>query len=189
MASGTGAAVWVFGYASLIWRPGFTFQEVRPAYLFGYHRAMCVYSLVYRGSREHPGLVAGLLPGGSCHGQAFKVTGADWPAVKQYLYDREMIYEVYIPKWLKARIDGRRQTVYGFVANPFHDQFAGQLTPETAARLISQGRGEHGSGLEYLENTVDHLRHLGITDHRLGRILKLAKTLAKIQLGPTDAGQ
>ena len=54
---------WVFGYASLIWNPGFDFKEAAPAHLFGYHRDLCVYSFHYRGSRDAPGLVCGLLPG------------------------------------------------------------------------------------------------------------------------------
>jgi cation transport protein ChaC len=165
---------WVFGYGSLIWRPGFEFKEARPARIFGYHRDLCVYSFHYRGSPETPGLVAGLMPGGSCRGLAYRVAGTDRGNVIDYLDRREMIYHVYIPKWLNARTGARRIKVYTYVANPNHRQFAGDLPPERAAALIAAGRGKSGSGLEYLENTLRHLTAHGIRDSRLQRVFDLA---------------
>ena len=78
--------VWVFGYASLMWRPDFNHLEAQPARLFGYHRALCVYSYLYRGTRENPGLVAGLLPGGFCRGVAFRVAAQEWPQVHRFFW-------------------------------------------------------------------------------------------------------
>ena len=119
---------WVFGYASLMWDPGFDHEGMEPALVYGYHRALCVYSFLYRGSREKPGLVAGLLPGGSCRGMAFKVAAKNWVEVEKYLDDREMVYGVYAPSWMHAEIAGKREKIYGFVANPAHEQFAGNLS-------------------------------------------------------------
>ena len=68
--------VWVFGYASLIWRPEFEYAEERFASLHGYHRALKMWSRVNRGTPALPGLVFGLLPGGSCKGVAFRLPKA-----------------------------------------------------------------------------------------------------------------
>jgi len=164
--------VWVFGYASLMWNPDFDFVDRQPALLFGYHRALCVYSFLYRGTREKPGLVAGLLPGGACKGVAFRVAGKNWDQVHQKLHDREMVYEVYIPKWMQAEINGQRSQVFGYIANPKNDQYAGNLTEKEITQLIAEGIGTSGTGQEYLENTVQHLKGLGIRDHKLERVLK-----------------
>jgi len=163
--------VWVFGYASLMWSPGFAHQAAEPARIFGYHRALCVYSHVYRGSPERPGLVAGLLPGGSCRGLAFRVARDDWPQVRDYLHAREMIYGVYVPRWVNARVKATRTQVYTFVANPEHAQYAGRLDEREIARLIGNGVGKSGSGIDYLANTVARLSELGIRDPALERVL------------------
>ena len=167
---------WVFGYASLMWDPGFDHVDVKPAQVHGYHRALCVYSYLYRGSRETPGLVCGLRPGGSCRGMAFMVAAKNWASVEKYLFDREMVYGVYIPSWMQANIAGKREEIYGFVANPDHEQFAGNLSDQQIADLISAGQGIHGSGVEYLENTIAQMDQFGIRDRALRRIMRLVRT-------------
>ena len=117
--------------------------------------------------------MAGLLPGGSCRGVAFRVAADQWQQVHQLLDEREMIYDVYIPKWMQAEINGQRRRVFGYIANPNNDQFAGNLSDEVTAKLIAGGQGTSGSGLEYLDNTLRHLQQLGIRDHKLEKIKKL----------------
>ncbi len=65
--------LWVFAYGSLMWNPGFAVRETRPARLHGFHRAFCIYSEHYRGTPEKPGLILGLLAGGSCRGLAHRL--------------------------------------------------------------------------------------------------------------------
>ena len=129
---------WVFGYGSLLWNTGFEYRDVTPARVQGYHRALCVYSHVYRGSKERPGLVCGLLRGGACRGLAFRVPAEQWDSVRNYLHEREMIYDVYVPKWVNARLGpGFNETdkVYTFVANARHDQYAGRLSIDEMPQL------------------------------------------------------
>jgi hypothetical protein len=99
---------WVFGYGSLMWRPGFAHEETRQARLFGYHRALCVRSFVHRGTPERPGLVLGLDRGGSCHGVAFRVRPADRDTVTEYLRARELVTNVYLETTRKVRLDDGR---------------------------------------------------------------------------------
>ena len=65
--------LWVFGYASLIWRPEFDAAEQRPASVHGWHRALEMRSRVNRGTPECPGLVFALVPGGSCRGVVYRI--------------------------------------------------------------------------------------------------------------------
>src|SRR5258708_39636915 len=81
--------LWVFGYGSLMWRPGFEFIEQVPARLIGEHRALCVYSLVHRGTPEKPGLVLGLDRGGACRRIAFRVAEKNRPATVPYFPQRD----------------------------------------------------------------------------------------------------
>lgn len=167
---------WVFGYGSLMWQPGFDFVEALTARAHGYHRALCIYSIRYRGSPTRPGLVFGLDRGGSCRGRAYRVAAENASEVIAYLDDREMLNKVYEPKYLNVRLDdGRTVSAYGFVARREHRQYAGKLPVARAAELICQGRGPRGSGLEYVANTVRHLDENGIHDDFLHRVLAAAQ--------------
>lgn len=166
---------WVFGYGSLMWRPGFDYVEAQTARAHGYHRSLCIYSTRFRGTPRRPGLVFGLDRGGSCRGRAYRVAAENVDEVIAYLDEREMLHAVYDPKFLKVRLgDGRRVSAYGFVARRQHSQYAGKLPAERAAELIVQGRGPQGSGLEYVTKTVRHLDDNGIHDDFLHRVLAAA---------------
>lgn len=169
----TGEDIWVFGCGSLMWQPEFAYLEARQALLRGYHRALCIYSTRYRGTPKLPGLVMGLDRGGSCRGRAFRVAGGEARAVLTYLDGREMLTGVYRPRFIAVRLDdGRRVPAYAFIARHDHRQYAGKLRPERAAELVLQGHGGRGSAREYLENTVAHLKQMGIRDSALQRILR-----------------
>jgi cation transport protein ChaC len=168
-----GTDFWVFGYGSLIWRPGFAHSAVRPAMLHGFHRRFCVYSHRYRGTPDTPGLVLGLARGGSCRGLAYQVPAAEGEAVMDYLYEREMVLGVYDPRWLKVALDdGRVVHAAGFVVDPTHPQYAGRLSLDAMADLILQGEGKGGTCLDYLRNTVHHLEALDMHDRALHRLLR-----------------
>ena len=166
--------IWIFGYGSLMWNPGFDHAEARPAHLPGWKRSFCVYSHRYRGTPENPGLVLGLDRGGDCHGMAFRTTPDQSQAAMDYLWDREMVTGVYEPMEVTAIIDGRQQPCRTFVVDRAHPQYAGDLPEADSARLIAQATGSAGPNTEYLINTVSRLDELGIEDaplHRLARIL------------------
>jgi len=174
---------WVFGYGSLMWRPGFDYEEVVTATVYGYHRALCAKSYAYRGTREKPGLVMGLQRGGSCRGRAFRVASAHRDKTVAYLQERELISDFYDEKFLTARSDQQTMTVYTFVADPHHEQYAGGLSPDQAVDLVLQGEGKMGRALDYLRSTIEHLDELNIPDGPLHGLLKKAEAEEKRRLG------
>lgn len=163
---------WVFGYGSLMWNPGFPHHEARMGLLRGYHRRFCIYSLRYRGTPERPGLVLGLAPGGSCRGMIFRVPAEEGKPVLDYLWDREMITGVYRPLWLPVATPEGETRALAFVADPTHQQFCRLDMPATAA-LIRQGIGQRGPCRDYLINTNQHLREVGIHDKMLNQLIEL----------------
>ena len=160
--------IWVFGYGSLIWRPGFDHTARRSALIHGYHRSFCIYSHYHRGTPEKPGLVLGLDRGGSCRGVAYRVDAKLAGEVIAYLDGRERVTDVYHQAWVPARTD--QGTVRALTYVPryrTHPQYAGKLAHDAMAELIAHGEGNSGPGWEYLENTVSHLAELGIRDRGL----------------------
>ena len=158
--------LWVFGYGSLMWRPGFEYREALPAMLRGVHRSLCVYSWVHRGTRERPGLVLGLDRGGSCRGIAYRVAGPKRDAVMAYLRERELVTEVYREVWRPAVLTPASSMVQAitYVADRRHEQYAGGLPRQNLLDLVRTSVGRSGSNADYIVNTVRHLRSLGIRD-------------------------
>ena len=170
-----GAELWVFGYSSLMWRPGFDFVEQAPAHLHGYHRSLCIYSFRHRGTPQRPGLVLGLDRGGSCHGMAFRVAADNVAGVTEYLWHREMISGVYQPIMTTIDIGGRTAQAAAFVANPRHRQYCAERDPAVMAELVLQGVGESGANPDYLFSTVAHLDELGLRDPVLHDLADLVR--------------
>ena len=160
---------WVFGYGSLMWRPGFDYVERQAGHVHGFHRSLCVYSHIYRGTPERPGLVMGLDRGGSCFGVAFRVAPEKRQAVRSYLRERELVTDVYREALMPARLtDGRVVAALAYVADRSHPQYAGRLSRERLLALVRQGHGHAGSNADYVRSTYGHLRELGFDDSLLG---------------------
>lgn len=172
----TGSApLWVFGYGSLMWRPGFAYEACEPALLRGYHRAFCVYSVHHRGTAQRPGLVLGLDRGGACRGRAYRVAARNAEAIIAYLDEREQVTAVYLCRMVTLEIGGKRVAAMTYVADRGHSQYAGKLASRRVAEIILGGRGVSGENPEYLENTVAHLDELGIADGPLHELLELVR--------------
>ena len=165
--------LWVFGYGSLMWRPGFEFEERTLATIRGYRRALCVYSHVHRGTPERPGLVLGLDRGGSCKGVAFRVAADRADGVIAYLRAREQVTMVY--REIRARTtiaDGRDVTALAYAVDRTHAQYAGALDLPMLERFVSQGAGVSGPNPDYVHNTYEHMRELGINDPVLATLVE-----------------
>jgi cation transport protein ChaC len=161
------AELWVFGYGSLMWRPGFPLAEAQPALLKGAHRALCVYSVVHRGTHAEPGLVLGLDHGGTCKGMAFRVTAGAEDETVAYLRDREQVTDVYVEAVRPIRLldgSGRVLKAMTYLADRNHPQYAGDLPLEAQIRIVRAGKGQAGGNVEYVLRTLRHLEEAGVHD-------------------------
>jgi cation transport protein ChaC len=169
----TGGDLWVFGYGSLMWRPGFPFVEQVPARLIGEHRALCVYSFVHRGTPEKPGLVLGLDRGGACRGIAFRVAETNRAETVANLRAREQVTSVYREVmrsvWLQ---DDARQRVSAltYVVDRGHVQYAGRLSLAEQLRHVKQGHGQSGANRDYVLATVKAIEAEGFRDAQLHQL-------------------
>lgn len=171
-----GSDLWVFGYGSLIWDPGFPWTEKHPAVLKGYHRRFCVASHRYRGTPEQPGLVLGLDRGGTCRGVVFRVAAPHVEDTLAYLWDREMISLVYRPRLVPVRMaGGRTVAACTFIVDRAHCQYCGCLDEAAIVERIAACAGERGPNFDYLANTVTHLTDLGMHDDRLADLLSAVR--------------
>jgi cation transport protein ChaC len=167
--------LWVFGYGSLVWRPGFTFVETQPAQLGGFRRDMCLLSYHYRGTHDVPGLVCGLMIGAGCSGRAYRIARVNADAALEYLDRRELITDIYIPRHLPiALASGRSALARVYVADTAHGQFVGDWSDAEKVRHIVQGHGSEGRSLDYLRTLVQHLEELGIADAHMEALLTAA---------------
>lgn len=190
--------LWVFGYGSLMWRPGFAYEERVPARLIGLHRALCVYSFVHRGTPEKPGLVLGLDRGGACRGIAYRVDKARRAETLAYLREREQVTHVYRETMravtlderrrsspspcatagravLGAAADGRRVTALAYVVDRSHPQYAGRLDLAAQLHHVRQGHGRGGPNRDYVLATVKEIEAQGCFDANLHRLAGLLR--------------
>ena len=165
--------LWIFGYASLIWRPEFDYCEERCATLHGYHRALKMWSRVNRGTPAIPGLVFGLLSGGSCKGVAFRLPRECVADALPALWRREMPNGVYDPKWLRCRTASGDVTALAFTLSRRSPNHTGVLSEDSYRQIFSSASGRYGTTRDYAQLTYDKLRGLGINDRALGQMLEL----------------
>lgn len=166
--------LWVFGYGSLMWRPGFDHSESQPALLRGAHRSLCVYSVVHRGTAQRPGLVLGLDAGGSCRGIAFRVAAGAAPATLDYLRQREQATNVYVEvRRPVTLLDGSKRKVEAlcFVVDRTHRQYAGRLPVAEQAALVREGHGASGNNVDYVASTLRHLDEMGFSEPSLRQVM------------------
>jgi glutathione-specific gamma-glutamylcyclotransferase len=189
--------LWVFGYGSLMWRPGFDALERVPARLTGLHRALCVYSYVHRGTPERPGLVLGLDRGGMCRGIAYRVAAAARARTIAYLRGREQVTSVYLETMRRIELeDAERRQVEAlvYIVDRGHVQYAGRLSLAEQLHHVREGHGSSGPNREYVVEAVRALEALGYREtdlHLLAERLGKSETELRDQqpgasLGPLD---
>jgi glutathione-specific gamma-glutamylcyclotransferase len=170
------ADLWIFGYASLLWRPEFDAVEHRDAQVRGWHRAFRMASRINRGTPEQPGLVFALLPGGSCHGAVYRVARAQAGNVLQQLWLREMPTGVYDPRWLQCSTPRGDVQALAFTLSRKSPQHTGVIDDARMLQILRHASGRYGTTLDYLLRTAQALRERGVNDREIERLVKLSKT-------------
>ncbi len=161
---------WLFAYGSLMWNPAIRVAGRCAGLLHGWHRQFCFRLLAGRGSPERPGLMLGLVRGGACHGIAFRIAAAEARDELLLVWRREMFAYAYLPRWVNVATSEGVVRAIAFTANPRHERYVAGLGDAEVAARLAVARGALGSGAEYLRETLQHLRALGLRDNRLERI-------------------
>ena len=166
--------LWVFGYASLIWRPEFEFIEHRPAWVHGWHRSFWMHSRVNRGTPQLPGLVFALVSGGSCRGVVYRIPRQRCNDELTRLWAREMPSGIYDPRWLACRTAAGPVQALAFTLSRRSPNFIGRLGDDELLQVLRQAKGRYGSTLDYMLNTAHALRERGMLDSELARLVAIA---------------
>lgn len=163
----------LFAYGSLIWRPCFEVQSRCKAILHGYRRDFCVFTVEALGAPDSPGLGLGLrADSASCQGVLMPLPEDGRSEALTSIWEREMLTAVYQPKWVSVEVDSKITTALTFVVDELHPQCAGDLSEDAQAVMIGSAVGELGSCRDYLVNTIDALRNVGIHDLPLEGLLR-----------------
>jgi cation transport protein ChaC len=173
--------MWVFGYGSLLWNPGFEVAETAIGTLPDYARSFCMRSIHHRGTVAEPGLVLALdeQVGEACEGVALRVSAGHEAKTLAYLRERELISSAYLEKNISVRLlDGRAVTALVYVIDEAHEQYCGGLPLEDQAQIIARAVGDRGPNTEYLYNTADHLRTVGLHDPALDWLAARVREIA-----------
>lgn len=166
--------LWVFGYASLIWRPEFEAVERRDATVHGWHRALRMRSRINRGTPERPGLVFALLPGGSCRGVVYRLSKDRAHDELDRLWAREMPTGVYDPRWLPCRTHQGMVQALAFTLSRRSEACLPPMPDEQMLHVLRHARGRYGTTLDYLAETARALSAHGVKDREIERLMRLA---------------
>ncbi len=176
------APLWIFGYGSLMWNPGFPYDEKVIARLSGYARSFCMRSIHHRGTVTNPGLVLALDASttATCDGLAFRVSAEDAAKTLDYLRERELISSAYLEKTLPIKLaNGSIVNAVTYVVDTEHVQYCGGLALTEQAGIIAQATGGRGANTDYLFSTTLHLAELDINDPNLEWLTKTVRKLVE----------
>jgi cation transport protein ChaC len=172
---GGSADLWVFGYASLIWRPEFEFDEHRPAVVHGWHRALRMRSRINRGTPDRPGLVFALVPGGSCRGVVYRIAHHRAADELERLWQREMPTGVYDPRWLGCRTPHGTVQALAFTLSRRSPSYVPMMSDDELLQVLRGATGRYGTTLQYLLDTARCLHERGVRDREIERLMTLVR--------------
>jgi cation transport protein ChaC len=180
----------LFAYGSLIWKPEIPHTGEAVGVARGWHRSFCYRMTRFRGTVDQPGLMMALERGGQCKGVVYELPREDLEVQLAQLFRREFTFKPAntVPRWIVARTSEGEVPALAFVINRLSPNYAGRLSPQEVAEVLSQACGHWGTGAEYLLNTVTQLEQKGIRDSNLWRLQKLVAQCIERDHGPALAG-
>jgi len=95
------------------------------------------------------------------------------------LWRREMVTMAYRPVWTVAHTSEGPEPAIAFSANRNHERYVPGLSQSEVAGYLASGAGPMGRCSDYLFDTVEHLRQLGIRDRRLEALETRVRALCK----------
>lgn len=157
-------SVWLFGYGSLIYKVDFPYIDRRPATIRGWSRRLWQGSHDHRGTFEHPGRVATLVPeqDARCMGMAYRVT----PASFEHLDHREKNGYLRFAMTLHFAGDESAEGIV-YIANEKNQAWLGPADEMEIARHVAGASGPSGSNRDYVLKLAQALRELGADDPHL----------------------
>lgn len=172
-------ALWIFGYGSLLWNPGFEPVQTVKAQLQGYHRSFCMLSIHHRGTEDDPGLVLALDASAAarCTGLALLVHADEEEKVLSDLRERELISSAYYEDIVDLTTEkGENISATTYIIDANHRQYC-QFPLEQQAQMIATAVGGRGPNTEYLFNTAAHLNQLDIKDDDMDFLVARVRAL------------
>ena len=157
--------LWVFGYGSLVWKPGFQHGRILVGKVNGFARRFWQGNETHRGTPGRPGRVATLIEEAGCdtYGVAMELTGEE---ALDYLNNREMTLGGYIQKiTLFHTADGKHPPfpVLVFVATPKSSYWLGPAQAEQIAEQVVTSSGPSGHNVEYVLKLAEWL-HMAVPE-------------------------
>jgi glutathione-specific gamma-glutamylcyclotransferase len=161
---------WLLVYGSMLKDPPFTPQERQRATLPEWERVFCLADPRMRGTERHPGVSLGLVRGRGCQGLAYRLSARTARDDLRRVWRREMLLPFYVPCWLEVQTAQgplRALTFCTDVDSPLYEPDLSE--PELLERLATCS-GESGSNAQYLDDTLEQLAAVGVSDERLARL-------------------
>lgn len=185
---------WVFGYGSLVWNPGFEYDEKVVGFIKDYRRVFDLACIDHRGTPEHPARTCTLeeKEGAICWGAAYSVRGGPERERKamEYLERRECEYDSKTLVNFYKGEDSSEPILTGvivFTSTPdkiSNKYYLGPAPLEEMARQIATAHGPCGNNRDYLFLLEKAMFDIG---HEDDYVIELANEVRK-ELGIVGNG-
>ncbi|CAH1792105.1 unnamed protein product [Owenia fusiformis] len=190
--------LWIFGYGSLCWKPGFQYSSRKLGFIRGYSRRFWQGNATHRGTPNNPGRVATLVKDemNSVWGVAYELVGhAQIEQALKHCSHRELELGGYIVKIQPFQIKNSTNVipVLVYMATPANQHYLGPASIDALAEQVTNSEGPSGHNIEYVCRLADWARHecpeendqhLLQLDEKIRQICQERKICMRTAMGP-----